>query len=492
MPRLILFVIVSCLSYACSTQEENKEEESSVSTAISYQPTEASISQHPLPGWYQDAKLGIFIHWGLYSVPGWAKGTTKPLEEILANTAGEEWFANNPYAEWYLNSLRIEGSSTEKHHHETYGENFSYYDFVPQFNEEIKQWNPEEWAQLFKNVGAEYVVLTTKHHDGFLLWPSNIPNPYKENYYASRDLVGELSKAVTEQGMKMGLYYSSGLDWTFNDHVIKNFPDLFQAVPQQEEYAEYIDAHWRELMERYNPWILWADIGSPQVFDAKAVIADFYNKNPEGVVNNRHKFQLPTDTTPALHHDFTTPEYQVLDSIAEKKWETCRGIGLSFGYNQTEDVSEFLSVDELVDSFVDIVSKNGNLLLNVGPKADGTIPEGQRVRLEGLGEWLETNGEAIFGSRPWTQAEATTTEGGRVRFTQKEDAIYMIILDEPEGNSITISDISLPKINALSALQNNRDITYQLEDGNLTIELPEAWGELPAYTFRLSTNEATS
>ncbi|MEM9675474.1 MAG: alpha-L-fucosidase, partial [Bacteroidota bacterium] len=472
------------LSIACQPTEESSNEESVASTTTQYQPTDSSLSQHPLPEWYQDAKLGIFIHWGLYSVPGWAKGTGASLEEILAGGSALEWFANNPYAEWYLNSLRIEGSSTAKHHNETYGEDFSYYDFVPEFNEAIEQWNPNEWAELFKSVGAGYVVLTTKHHDGFLLWPSEHPNPHRENYFASRDLVGELTEAVSNQGMKMGLYYSSGLDWTFNDLVIKDFPDLFAAVPQQQSYVDYVNDHWSELIERYDPWVLWADIGSPQAYDAQAVIADYYNQKPEGVVNNRHKFSLPNDTIPPIHHDFTTPEYQVLDSIAQKKWETCRGIGLSFGYNQTEDIAEFLSVDELVDSFVDIVSKNGNLLLNIGPKADGTIPEGQRIRLEGLGAWLATNGEAIFGSRPWTQAEATTTEGGRVRFTQKDGAVYMILLDEPENSSVTINDFPLSSINSLNALEANQTINFQLEGGTLTLELPEM-EEASAYAFKM-------
>ncbi|MEM6845035.1 MAG: alpha-L-fucosidase [Bacteroidota bacterium] len=485
--RHLVWTLLFALSLAvgCQPAEENNNSEAITSTSTQYQPTDSSLNQHPLPEWYQDAKLGIFIHWGLYSVPGWAKGTSTPLEEILAGGSALEWFANNPYAEWYLNSLRIEESSTAEHHRETYGSDFSYYDFVPKFNEAIEQWNPNEWAELFKSVGAGYVVLTTKHHDGFLLWPSEHPNPQRENYFASRDLVEELTEAVSNQGMKMGLYYSSGLDWTFNDLVIKDFPDLFAAVPQQQDYVDYVNAHWQELMERYDPWVLWADIGSPQAYDARAVIAEYYNKKPEGVVNNRHKFSLPNDTIPPIHHDFTTPEYQVLDSIASKKWETCRGIGLSFGYNQTEDVEEFLSVDELVDSFVDIVSKNGNLLLNVGPKADGTIPEGQRVRLEGLGKWLATNGEAIFGSRPWIQAEATTAEGGRVRFTQKDDAVYMILLDIPENSSITINDFPLSSVNALNALEANQTINYQLEGENLALELPEMEEEL-AYAFKIS------
>lgn len=449
-----------------------------------FQPTNESISNHQLPEWYQDAKLGIFIHWGLYSVPGWAKGTDMPLEETLAKDGGLTWFLNNPYAEWYLNSLKIKGSSTEAYHQKTFGKDFSYYDFVPLFNKEVSRWDPEAMAKLFADVGAGYVVLTTKHHDGFLLWPSKEENPFKENYYASRDIVGELTKAVRKKGMKMGLYYSSGLDWTFNDHTIKTFQDLFQAVPQDERYVRYIDTHWRELMDRYQPSVLWADIGSPQAYDPVPMIADFYNKNPEGVVNNRHKMQVTAEGFGSpIHHDFTTPEYQVLDSISAKKWETCRGIGLSFGYNRTEDVSEFLSTEELVESFIDIVSKNGNLLLNVGPKADGTIPEGQRVRLEGLGSWLKSNGEAIFDTRSWIMASATTGSGERVRFTTKGKNLYLILLDTPKGKEVDISGLLIEKIGAVKSLATGRKISSTLKEGTLRFSFSEPKSE--AYAFRI-------
>ena len=160
---------------------------------MQYEPTYESVSQHPVPDWFHNAKLGIFIHWGLYSVPAWAPvgmdlGEVLGEEEDFSNIdpdseAWKAWFANNAYAEWYLNTVRIEGSPTHKHHIETYGADFDYYDFVGMFNEAVKAWNPDEWADLFQQVNARYVVLTTKHHDGFLLWPSETPNPHIENYF---------------------------------------------------------------------------------------------------------------------------------------------------------------------------------------------------------------------------------------------------------------------------------------------------------------------
>jgi alpha-L-fucosidase len=201
-----------------------------------YEPKLESLKQHPLPDWFDKAKLGIFIHWGLFSVPGWAP-VTGELAEVAATQGWEAWFAQNPYAEWYLNSLRTEGSPTQQYHLQTYGPNFSYDDFVPLFNEAIQKWNPNEWAELFQKVGARYVVLVTKHHDGFLLWPSARTSPYKKFYHASRDLVGELATAVRQRGMRMGFYYSGGLDWSFNPTPIRTRADVYDTIVQTPDFA---------------------------------------------------------------------------------------------------------------------------------------------------------------------------------------------------------------------------------------------------------------
>lgn len=454
-----------------------------------FEPTHASISTHELPNWYQDAKLGIFITWGLYSVPAWAEGTKMSLQQALAQDNGQTWFSHNPYAEWYFNSLQIEGSPTQVHHRKVYGENFSYLDFLPIFNEAIKKWNADEMAELFAKVGAGYVVLTTKHHEGFLLWPSQTPNPFLDNYYASRDLVGELTEAVRERGLRMGVYYSSGLDWTFNNQTIQSFQDLFTAIPKDHSYVQYIDRHWQELIQSYNPDILWADISSPPNYDPVPLIADFYNQNPEGVVNDRHKMQVTEEGFgSAVHYDVLTPEYQVFNAISPKKWETCRGIGRSFSYNSNEDADNLLSVKELVELLIDIVSKNGNLLLSVGPNADGSIPKSYRERLEGLGHWLSINGEAIFGTRPWKQAEAQTKEGERIRFTCKENLIYLFLLDTPSGNQVTIDGADFGSLVSVNFLADNQCLNFRVEGGQLSFELPEHWETSEAYVLRLIAN----
>ena len=258
---------------------------------------------------------------------------------------------------------------------------------------------------------ARYAVLTTKHHDGFLLWPSPQPNPFIPGYHADRDLVGEFMQAVRGQGLTAALYYSGGLDWTFNDKVIQHIADFPLAVPQTQEYVNYANNHWRELIDRYETMILWNDIAYPANTDLNVLFADYYNRLPEGVVNNRFTQRFRMDETGIVSdnfYDFETPEYTSFAEIRQKKWESCRGIGASFGYNRREGADQHLTVEDLVRSFVDIVSKNGNLLLNVGPTAEGQIPDLQLERLLGLGRWLDVNGEAIFDTRPWQVAESRT------------------------------------------------------------------------------------
>lgn len=167
----------------------------------------------------------------MFSVPGWAP-LTGELTKVVAKEGWAGWFAKNPYAEWYLNSIKIRGSPSHQHHVKTYGENFSYDDFVPVFNEASRNWDTDDWVDLFKKCGARYVVPWAKFHDGFLLWPSAHPNPRKERYCAERDIIGELAESIRVSGMPMGIYYSGGLDWSFNDAVIKDFTDLFKAIPE--------------------------------------------------------------------------------------------------------------------------------------------------------------------------------------------------------------------------------------------------------------------
>jgi alpha-L-fucosidase len=463
-----------------------------------YEPNADSVRAHAVPDWFHDAKLGIFVHWGLYSLPGWAP-TTGPLHEVVAKEGWRGWFGRNPYAEWYMNSLGIPGSPTAAYHAEHYGA-MPYAGFAQEFNAGTRDWDANAWAELFARAGARYVVLTTKHHDGFLLWPSATPNPSIPAYHAERDLVGDLTEAVRARGMTMGLYYSGGLDWTFNDRVIADIGDLFMGVPQRQEYVAYAGEHIRELTERYRPAVLWNDIGYPGAADLWQLFADYYNAVPEGVVNDRwtqapvRDGQIDVEAVqramadgmlpvPA-HYDFRTPEYAVYLDIKPEKWESCRGLGFSFGYNRNETVNDMLSPAELIRSFVDVVSKNGNLLINVGPRGDGTIPAEQAERLLALGAWLETNGAAIYGSRPWERAEGRASDGTPLRFTRGADALYAVLLDTPREPRITIEGLTAPAGARVGLLGYEGPLMFAQEEGGLTIELPSL-PDSAAHTLRI-------
>ena len=193
---------------------------------------------------------------------------------------------DNPYVEWYQNSLAIEGSPAALHHAEHHGD-LPYEAFVEQFRANLEGWDPEPWADLFATAGARYVVLVTKHHDGFCLWPTAHPNPHRSGWHSERDVVGELAGAVRARGMRFGTYYSGGLDWTFGGTPITDLRSLIAAIPQDETYLAYADAHWRELVERYEPCVLWNDIGYPAAADLEGLFEWYLDRVPDGVVNNR-------------------------------------------------------------------------------------------------------------------------------------------------------------------------------------------------------------
>lgn len=447
---------------------------------VKYEPTLDSLDRHPLPEWYADAKLGIFIHWGLYSVPGWA-----PLKHADHDFESPDYIKFNPYAEWYYNVMRIDGSPTQAYHREHYGANFNYYNFAPIFNRESRKWEPDEWARIFREAGARYVVLTSKHHEGFTLWPSAIPNPTlpKDRQHAERDVVGELTAAVRKQGMHMGLYYSGGYDWTFVPGPIRTSAEFETVKPESEAYGKYANAQIHELIARYHPSVLWNDIDWPKTGDALGVEADYYNAVPDGVIDDRFGIK---------HSDFKSPEYTKLDQISQKKWEECRGLGRSFGYNRAEGEAETIAPAELIALLVDIVSKNGNLLLDVGPEADGTIPPVQMERLHALGAWLGQNGEAIYGTTPWVRAEGKSLEGDDLRFTRKGADLYITILGTPKAKTVTLHELASgegakgnPSFRTIELLGDPKPLAWSAHEGNARITLPDNLPGKYAYVLKI-------
>ena len=345
-----------------------------------------------LPDWFRDAPLGIFIHWGPYSVPAWAEPTAE-LGEV-PDDAG--WFAHNPYAEWYFNTIRIEGSPAAAHHRDVHGD-APYDDFLDRWD--TSAFDPAAWADLFRRAGADYVVPTTKHHDGVTLWDA--PGTGDRNTVRrgpQRDLVGEIASAVTDAGLRFGVYYSGGLDW----HVRPTEPlvsgeDVHDLKrPRDDEYGKYCASHVRDLIDRYSPDVFWNDIGWPDEnfhFEEGGLgqlLEHFYTARPEGLINDRFA---------GAHQDFVTTEYQAGEIPEGLPWENCRGVGLSFGYNQVEDDAQYMTGAQVVRHVVDAVSKGGRVLLNVGPRADGSLHELQVAALESLGEFMAEHKAHLAGSR---------------------------------------------------------------------------------------------
>jgi alpha-L-fucosidase len=479
-----------------------------------FQPTKKSLRRHEVPQWYQDAKLGIFITWGPYAVPAYAPTDLGDISEIIDKYGYKTYLKNNPYAEWYVNTMKIEGSPTHKYHRETYGENASYDQFATEFNESIKKWDPESWATLFQQIHARYIVLTANHMDGFLLWPSKYPNPKKANWCATRNIVGELAAAVRSKGIKLGIYHLCVMDDTWNSYVMQAASDAFPHVPAEPAFSEYIDNHYYEIIDQWKPDILWNDIGYPPYGRLYEIIAHYYNTVENGVINDRwlvfsnrllwlmKKFRLARKLAewaqrrafkkggagnpfPVLH-DYSTLEYITPSKILREKWECCRGIGRSFGYNQMETDAQCLSVPALIYLFADIVSKNGNLLLNIGPKPDGTIPQIQLNRLLGLGKWLDINGEALFDTQPWKTFGGLTTEGINIRYTQKQDALYVIVLHPLEKNNIMIDHLLVDDHATIKMLGDAAPLKTKQEGTRLTICIPAPLEDTPAICLKIT------
>jgi alpha-L-fucosidase len=453
-----------------------------------YEPTLASLRRHPLPDWYQHAKLGIFVHWGLYSVPGWAATRQEPYRTI-AEVGFDRYFRENPYAEWYLNTMKFADGPTRAYHDRTYGAHFVYEDFQAVFERATQQWVADDWAELFCKAGAGYVVLTAKHVDGYLLWPSRVGNLGRPGYQSTRDLVGEFAAAMRARGLHAGLYYSGGMDWLLNPERIDAPEKIYSTILDGPQYVAYADTHWRELIDRYQPSVLWGDIMYPLGANPLELFAYYYNRVPEGVINDRFATRFtpprgPGLQPPGIHYDFLTPEYTSFDEIQAEKWETCRGISNSFGYNRTDDATSYLSAATVIRMLVDIVSKNGNLLLNVGPRADGSIHQLQRECLRGLGAWLEVNGEAIRGTRPWSCAESTTACGVPVRFTRNDRMLYALLLDTPRDVEVRIHGMRATADSEVHLLGHAERLTWRQSGEDLIARLPAPLPDQPAHALR--------
>jgi alpha-L-fucosidase len=345
--------------------------------AQTYQPTWESLDKRPVPQWYKDAKFGIFIHWGVYSVPGYSK-------------KGE-------YAEWYQHGLNSGDTARIQYHKKKFGD-LTYYQLAGQFKAEL--YNPDEWARVIEQSGAKYVVLTSKHHDGFANWPSKeTAKAWDMPWNAAvtgphRDLLGDLFAALRKTSVHPGMYYSL-YEW-YNPLWLKDRPRYV---------TEYMRPQMKDLIETYRPDVFWTDgdwEDSDTTFQSRSFLAWLYNESP---VKNKVVTYDRWGKGIRFHHGGVyTPEYQPDLDFKDHAWEESRGMGFSYGYNREEDAWDYNSPQSLVLQLIDKVSRGGNFLLDIGPDEHGKIPPIMQERLLQIGKWMKINGEAIYGANRWTMA----------------------------------------------------------------------------------------
>jgi alpha-L-fucosidase len=448
-----------------------------------FSPTWASLQAYQVPEWYVNAKFGIFIHWGVYSVPAY----------------GNEWYPRNMY---------LQDSDVFKHHVETYGPqaHFGYKDFISQFTAE--KFDPDHWAGLFRKAGAQFVVPVAEHHDGFPMYDCSFTTWNATKMGPKRDIIGELAEAVRKQWLVFGLSSHRAEHWWFfhegtkfaSDVQDPHFAELYgpaqpETLPPNEQFLDDWLARTCELVDTYQPQLVWFDWWIEQpIFSAylQKFAAYYYNRGAQwerGVAIN-YKHQAFAEGTAV----FDIERGQTTD-ILPYFWQNDTSISKnSWGYVQSQD---YKSATDLIGDLVDIVSKNGALLLNIGPRSDGTIPEAEEKILLDIGRWLSVNGEAIYGTRPWklfgegptqvvagsfndTKRSSFTSED--IRFTTRGDTLYAIILARPENGKATIkalaenSALYQRPIGKVELLGTGEALRWQRHYDGLTIEIP---GQLP-------------
>ncbi|MBI4890790.1 MAG: alpha-L-fucosidase [Acidobacteria bacterium] len=441
-----------------------------------YQPTRAALAARPTPGWFTDARFGVFIVWGPYSVPAWAP--------------------KGKYAEWY--GYRVETARAKNdmadawlaHHSLVYGVDFPYQGFVDRFRAEA--FDAGAWAKLIADSGARYVVHSAKYHDGFAMWPSaDASRSWGKPWNSAeagpkRDLVGDLDQALRRRGIRSGLYYSI-YEW-FNPLYLK-------------DWRKYRDEHlfpqFKDMVNRYKPDIVWLDGQWDHTFDewrSGELAAWLFNESPVKdavAVNDRwggRRAMADTSGEPVV--GYRTSEYESGFDAAAGPWEENRGMGGSYGYNRNEDIQDYRSGQQLIRLLVEVASRGGNLLLDIGPSADGRIPVIMQERLLEMGAWLKENGEAIYGTsagpvqqpgaltgaakpdHAMTPAEeAKQAKERKWATTARPGKIYLHLFEWPANGKITVP-ISSRSVNAARMLAGGPDLKLGHEGPNVRITLP--------------------
>ena len=472
---------------------------SQAASPVRYEPNWASLDQRPTPQWFLDAKFGVFIHWGVYSVPAWG-------------VVGQ-------YSEWYwrrITETSAKQAPWREFHQKNYGETFNYAEFAPHFRAEL--YDAKQWADLFARAGVKYVVPTSKHHDGFAMWPSaEADKTWGRAWNAvsngpRRDLLGELAEATRAAGLKFGFYYSL-YEW-FNPLWLHDRPRYVK---------EHMTPQFKDVVARYKPAIIFSDgewdLPSKD-WHSEELLAWLFNESAcraEVVINDRwgkdcrHK-----------HGGYWTTEYAAGLQDASHPWEESRGMAFSYGYNRAERIDDYKTGREFILVLIDLVSRGGNLLLDIGPAADGTIPPIMEQRLLEIGDWLKVNGEAIYGTRTagrtcqWTSGERPKQDYGeykvkynlleqvgqqpragkavkQVFFTQKPGALYAITVGWP-GRELELRGIRAPANPRVTMLGVPGTLKVQVEGDRLRITLPELGPDgapcRHAFTLKIENGDA--
>ncbi|KAM6216952.1 tissue alpha-L-fucosidase [Rhynchocyon petersi] len=409
-----------------------------------YTPDWRSLDARPLPGWYDEAKFGIFVHWGVFSVPAW----------------GSEWFwwhwkgEARPQYEMFMRN--------------NYPPGFSYADFGPQFTATF--FEPSNWADLFVAAGARYVVLTTKHHEGFTNWPSPVSwNWNSQDLGPHRDLVGELGTALRKRNIHYGLYHSL-LEWFHPLYLL----DKKNGFKTQNFVNAKTMPELYDLVNRYKPDLIWSDgeWECPDTYwNSTHFLAWLYNDSPvkdQVVVNDRWG-----QNTSCLHGDFYNCQDKYKPgTLPHHKWEMCTSIDrLSWGYRRNMAIADVMSEKEIISELVQTVSYGGNFLLNVGPTKDGIIVPIFQERLIAVGKWLSINGEAIYASKPWrVQSDKNTTS---VWYTSKSLTVYAILLQWPTNGVLYLASPNTTSTTKVMMLGVKDDLKWSRDPvQGLLVSLP--------------------
>lgn len=473
-----------------------------------------ALRRRRVPAWWQDAKLGIFVHWTPASVPAFAPVDAE-IGDLLRSRAPDA-LAEVPYTEWYENSLRFPGSSVARHHRQVYGDR-PYTEFARDWEAGLAGWDPDTWVARFAATGARYVILVAKHADGYSLWPTEVPHPHRERWHSTRDVVGEMAEAVRGAGLRFGIYYCGGIDWSFEPRPMGSMAGTIAAIPRG-RYPDHAEAQVRELVARYRPSVLWNDVAWPAPASRLwPLLADYYAQVPDGVVNDRwmpwHPLLGLTRTRLGArlvdagsrrraerdggllpprppHWDHRTPEYLAFGDVRSEPWESVRGMDRSFGYNRQSRPEHFVGRGELLWMLTDVVAKGGNLLLNVGPRgADAQIPAEQLTRLDWLTAWVGAHRDALTGTRPWVTAGSATGAGAPLRYTARDDVVFAFVTGAT--GAVTLPEVRATATTTVTTVAGV-PVAWRATAGGITVEVEPGVDGAEPVVFALRDVEAAA